>query len=76
MITLGVWLRDHYMLLQRSTIGVCHALLHFSEQMVPACSVKVSRTNVPSCTMWFRQIIKYVTKYDDIANRPSMTHKL
>jgi hypothetical protein len=24
----------------------------------------VSRTNVPSCTMWFRQFTKYVTKYD------------
>jgi hypothetical protein len=23
----GVWPRDHYMLLQKSTIGVCHALL-------------------------------------------------
>jgi hypothetical protein len=29
--------------------------------MVPACSAKVSRTNTPSCTMWFRQITKYVT---------------
>jgi hypothetical protein len=32
--------------------------------MVPACSAKVSRTNVPSCTMWFRQFTKYVTKTD------------
>jgi hypothetical protein len=62
--SLGVWPRDHYMLLQRSNIGVCRALLWFSEQKVPACSAKVSRTNVPSCTMWFRQITKYVTKYD------------
>jgi hypothetical protein len=30
--------------------------------MVPACSAKVSHTNIPSCTMWFRQFIKYVTK--------------
>ncbi len=60
----GVWPRDHYMPLQRSTTGVCHALLRFPEQTVPACSAKVSRTNVPSCTMWFRQIIKYDTKND------------
>jgi hypothetical protein len=56
--------------LQRSTTGVCHALLWFPEQMVPACSAKVSRTNVPSCIMWFRQVAKYdegqVTKYDTI----------
>jgi hypothetical protein len=52
------------MLLQRSTTGVCHALLRFPEQTVPACSAKVSCTNVPSCTMWFRQFTKYVTKYD------------
>jgi hypothetical protein len=50
----GVWPRDHYMLLQWFTIGVCHTLLWFPEQIVPACSAKVSYTNVPSCTMWFR----------------------
>jgi hypothetical protein len=58
----GVWPKDHYVLLQRSTIGVCHASLHFPEQTVPACSAMVSRTNVLSCTMWFRQCTKYVTK--------------
>jgi hypothetical protein len=52
------------MLLQRSTTGVCYALLQFPEQTVSACSAKVSRTNIPSCTMWFRQITKYVIKYD------------
>jgi hypothetical protein len=62
----GAWPRDHYMSLQRPTIGVCHALLRFPEQMVPACSAKVSRTNVPSCTIWFRRFTKYVTKYDVI----------
>jgi hypothetical protein len=55
----GVWPRDHYMPLQRSTTGVCHALLQFPEQTVPACSAKVSRTNVPSCTMWERRFTKY-----------------
>jgi hypothetical protein len=33
-----------------------------SWQTVPACSAKVSHTKRPSCTMWFRQFIKYVTK--------------
>jgi hypothetical protein len=62
--------------LQRSTIRVCHTLLWFPEQMVLACNVKVSRTNVPSCTMWFRRFTKYderyVTKYDVI---PHSTEK-
>jgi hypothetical protein len=52
--TFGVWPRDHYMTLQRTIVGVCHALLRFSEQMIPACSAKVFRTNVSSCTMWER----------------------
>jgi hypothetical protein len=52
------------MLLQWSTTGVCHALLRFPEQTVPVCSVKVSHTNVPSCTMWFRQFTTFVTKTD------------
>jgi hypothetical protein len=64
MITLpfGVWPRDHYMSLQRSTKGVCHALLRIPEQTVPTCTSKVTHTNVPSCTMWFRPVTKYVTK--------------
>jgi hypothetical protein len=48
--------------LQMSTTGVCHALLRFPKQMVPNCSAKVSRTNIPSCTIWFSQFTKYVTK--------------
>jgi hypothetical protein len=35
-----------------------------SWQTVPTCSAKVSRTNVSSCTMSFRQFTKYVTKSD------------
>jgi hypothetical protein len=52
------------MLLQRSITGVCHALLWFPEEMAHACSDKVSRTNIPSCTMWFRKFTKYVTRTD------------
>jgi hypothetical protein len=33
-------------------------------QTVPTCCAKVSRTNVPSCNMWFRQFTKYVTMTD------------
>jgi hypothetical protein len=33
-------------------------------QTVPACSAKVSLTNIPSCTMWFTWFTKYVTKAD------------
>jgi hypothetical protein len=68
----GVWPRDHYMSLQWSTTGVCHTLLWFSKQTVPACSAKVSYTNVPSCTMWFRRFTnydeKYIIKYDAISH--------
>jgi hypothetical protein len=31
----------------------------------PACSAKVSRANVPSCIMWFKQFTKYVAKIDN-----------
>jgi hypothetical protein len=50
------------MSLQRPTVGLCHALLWILEQTVPPCSAKISHTNVPYCTMWFRRF----TKYDDI----------
>jgi hypothetical protein len=40
----------------------CFAMV--SWQTVHVCSAKVSRINVPSCTMWFRQFTKYVTKTD------------
>jgi hypothetical protein len=38
----GVRAGDHYMSLQRFTIGVCHVLLQFLLTSVPACSAKVS----------------------------------
>jgi hypothetical protein len=50
--------------LQRSTTGVCHALLRLPKQMVSACSAKVFLINIPSCNMLFRQFIKFVTKTD------------
>jgi hypothetical protein len=36
-----------------------------SRQTVPTCSAKVSRIKQPSCTMWFRQFTKNVTKTDN-----------
>jgi hypothetical protein len=60
----GVWPRDHYMLLQRSTTGVCHALLQFPDKQSPLAVLRFSTQSVPSCTMWFRQFTKNVTKTD------------
>jgi hypothetical protein len=42
----------------------CFAMVFW--QTVSACNAKVSRTNIPSCTMWFRQFTKYVTKTNHI----------
>jgi hypothetical protein len=39
-----VWPRDHYMMLQRPTTGVCHALLRFPAHSGPACNAEVSYT--------------------------------
>jgi hypothetical protein len=39
----------------------CFAMV--SQQTVPACSAKIT-TSGPSCTMWFRQFTKNVTKVD------------
>jgi hypothetical protein len=59
-----VWPRDHYMLLQRSTTGVCHSLLQFSNKWSPLAVLRFPTQNIPSCTMWFRQFTKNVTKTD------------
>jgi hypothetical protein len=45
--------------LQMSTTGVCQPFLRFPTQTIPACSAKVSCTNIPSFIMWFRHITKY-----------------
>jgi hypothetical protein len=60
----GVWPRDHYMLLQRSTIGVCHDLLWFSDKWSPLAMLRFSTQSDPFCTMWFMQFTKNVTKTD------------
>jgi hypothetical protein len=53
------------MSLQRSTTGVCHALLQIVQQR-PCLQCKGFPIKGPSCTMWFRRFTKYVTKYDAI----------
>jgi hypothetical protein len=52
------------MLLQRSTTGVCHALLWFPDKWSPLAVLKFPTQSGPSYTMWFRQFTKNVTKTD------------
>jgi hypothetical protein len=52
------------MSLQRSTIWVCHALLRFPDKWSPLAVLRIPAQSVPSCTMWFRQFTKNVTKTD------------
>jgi hypothetical protein len=60
----GVWPRDHYMSLQRLTTRVCHALLRFRDKWSPLAVLWFPAQSDPSCTMWFRQFTKSVTKTD------------
>jgi hypothetical protein len=50
--------------LQKSTTEVCHALLWFPDKRSPLAVLRFLTQNSPSCTMWFRQFTKYVTKTD------------
>jgi hypothetical protein len=52
------------MLLQGSTTGVCPALLRFPDKRSPLAVLRFPAESVPSCTKWFRQFTKYVTKTD------------
>jgi hypothetical protein len=46
------------MLLQRSTIGVCHALLRFPNKWSLLAVLRFPTQSGPFCTMWFRQFTK------------------
>jgi hypothetical protein len=46
------------MLLQRSTIGVRHALLRFPNKWSPLAVLRFPAQSGPSYTMWFRQFTK------------------
>jgi hypothetical protein len=59
----GVWLRDHYMPLQRPTIGVCWDLLWIPQQR-PHLQCYGFPSKVPSYTMRSGIFTKYVTTYD------------
>jgi hypothetical protein len=62
------------MLLQRPTIGVCHDLLLFPDKRSPLVMLRFPAQNVPSCTMWFSQFTKYVTKtYHKVWYHPHST---
>jgi hypothetical protein len=52
------------MSLQMSTTGVCHALLWFPDKRSSLAVLRFLTQNGPSCTMWFRQFTKNVTKTD------------
>jgi hypothetical protein len=52
--------------LQRSTTGVHHALLWFSDKWSPLAVLRFPAWSGPSCTMWFKQFTKNVTKTDHI----------
>jgi hypothetical protein len=52
------------MLLQRSTTGVCHALLWFPDKRSSLAVLRFPTQSVPCCPMWFRQFTKYVPKTD------------
>jgi hypothetical protein len=51
--------------LQRSTTWVCHALLRFPDKRSPLTVLRFPTQSGPSCTMWFRQFTKNVTKTND-----------
>jgi hypothetical protein len=50
--------------LQRSTTGVCHALPWFPDKWSLLVVLRFPIQSGPSCTMWFRQFTKNVTKTD------------
>jgi hypothetical protein len=52
------------MTLQRSTTGVCHALLQFPDKRSPLAGLRFPTQCSPSCTMWFKQLTKNFTKTD------------
>jgi hypothetical protein len=60
----GVWPRDHYMPLTRVYYRSMSSFAMNSLAKGPTCNAKDFPAKGPSCTMWFRQITKYVTKND------------
>jgi hypothetical protein len=52
------------MLFQRSTTWVCDALLWFLDKQSPLAVLRFLAQNGPSCTMWFGQFTKNITKTD------------
>jgi hypothetical protein len=76
----GVWLRDHYMLLQRSTTGVCYALLRFPNKRSPLAVTRFPAQTSPlapySSGSLQSMSQRLITKYGTIPTQPSTTHNL
>jgi hypothetical protein len=74
----GVWAKDHYMLLQRSTTWVCHALLRFPEQTAPLAVLRFPTQMSPlaprSSGRSQSMSQSMITKYGAIPTQPSTTH--
>jgi hypothetical protein len=76
----GVWPRVHYVLLQRSTTGVCHALLRFPDKQ-PHLQCwgfphKVAPFAPCGSGSSHRMSQRLITKIGAIPTQPSMTHIL
>jgi hypothetical protein len=76
----SVWPRNHYILLQRSTTGVCHALLWFPEQRIPLLVLWFPAQTSPlvPCDSGSSQSMsqRLITKYGAIPTQPSTMHNL
>jgi hypothetical protein len=46
----------------------------FPDKWTPLAVLRFLEQNNPSCTMWFKQFTKNVTKYGAIPTQPSTTH--
>jgi hypothetical protein len=76
----GAWPRDHYMPLQRFTIGVCHALLRFPDKRPRLQCWGFPHTVAPFAPCGsgssHRMPQRQITKIGAIPTQPSMTHNL
>jgi hypothetical protein len=63
------------MMLQRSTTGVCHALLQFPDKRPLLPVLRFPAQSGPFFTMWFKRFTKNATKKGAIPTQPSMTQQ-
>jgi hypothetical protein len=76
----GAWPRDPYMLLQRSTTGVCHALLWIPQQRAPLVVLRIpqQRVTLSPCGSGRSQNMSQsmTQRMMTILTQPSKTHNL